>query len=94
MAGYVQAVIDAISDLDHKVVLVGHSLAGAIISNVAEIVPERIERLVYLAAFLLKSGDTILEAMQRDSGEMHARFLMLNVKSYLPTVAGHFHHKT
>lgn len=64
MAAYVQAVIDAIGD--QKVVLVGHSLAGGVISNVAEIIPEKIERLVYVTAFLLKAGDTILAAMQRD----------------------------
>ncbi len=28
--------------------------------------PEKIERLIYVAAFLLKNGDSVLEAMQRD----------------------------
>lgn len=66
MASYVDAVVNAITDLDHKIILVGHSLAGAIISQVAERIPEKIERLIYVTAFLLENGDSILEAMQRD----------------------------
>ena len=34
------------------VVLVGHSMAGAVISRAAEAVPDQIERLVYLTAYL------------------------------------------
>jgi len=66
MASYIQTVVDTINNLGHTVVLVGHSLAGAIISQVAEQIPEKIERLVYVAAFLLQTGDSIMKAMQRD----------------------------
>jgi len=67
MEGYVDAVVGAISKLERQVVLVGHSMAGAVISQVAELIPEKIERLVYVTAFLLKDGDSVLEAMQRDA---------------------------
>lgn len=70
LATYVQAVVDEISQLDHQVVLVGHSMAGAVVSQVAELIPEKIERLIYVAAFLLKDGETVLGAMQSDSGEL------------------------
>lgn len=66
MESYVRTVADLVRRLDRKVILVGHSLAGAVISQVAERMPEKIERLVYVAAFLLKDGDSVLEAMQRD----------------------------
>lgn len=66
MSSYVQTVVDQINALDHKVVLVGHSMAGAVISLVAEQIPDKIEKLVYVAAFLLENGDSVLEAMQRD----------------------------
>lgn len=68
MEGYVQAVVDEISQLDHQVVLVGHSMTGAVISQVAERIPGKIERLVYVAAFLLKDGGFVMEAMQSDEG--------------------------
>lgn len=68
MSSYVQTVLDAISKLDGKVHLVGHSLAGAVISQVAEIIPERIDRLIYVSAVLLKNGGTPVAVMQADPG--------------------------
>lgn len=57
LESYVDVVVDAIGD--RSVVLVGHSMAGAVISLVAEAIPEKIERLVYLAAFALRDGESI-----------------------------------
>jgi pimeloyl-ACP methyl ester carboxylesterase len=64
---YAQALIDVIGKLDHLVILVGHSMNGALISQVAEAIPEKIERLVYVAAFLLKNGGTVYAAMEGDA---------------------------
>lgn len=47
-------------------VLVGHSRAGIVISRAAELVPERIERLVYLAAYLLPAGETMAAVARAD----------------------------
>ncbi len=63
---YVETVVNAINQLDHKVILVGHSMAGAVISQVAERIPVKIDKLIYVAAFLLGSGDSVIEAMKRD----------------------------
>lgn len=63
---YVQAVADVIGPLDYKVTFVGHSLAGAVISQVAEVMPEKVERLICAATFLLEDNDSVIEAMQRD----------------------------
>lgn len=41
------------------VVLVGHSRGGIVISEVAERLPDRIARLVYVTAFLLRDGETL-----------------------------------
>jgi pimeloyl-ACP methyl ester carboxylesterase len=57
---YADAVIQTIEDArslgDGKVVLVGHSMGGIAITAVAERVPEYIEHLVYLCAFMPASG--------------------------------------
>ena len=66
-SGYRQTVVDIITQLDHQVILVGHSMNGALISHVAEQIPEKIERLIYVTAFLLKDGGSVLEAMQSDA---------------------------
>jgi pimeloyl-ACP methyl ester carboxylesterase len=63
---YKQKVIDAISTVDGKVILVGHSLGGMIISSVAEAMPSKIEKLVYVAAYLPTSGQTLKELADTD----------------------------
>ena len=51
------------------VILVGHSLGGAVLSEVAERAPDRIRTLVYLAAYLLEDGRSVREeaALDEDS---------------------------
>lgn len=68
LESYVQEVVDVIDSLDEKVILVGHSMAGAIISQVAERIPENLEKLIYVTAFMMKNDDSVIEVMQRDSG--------------------------
>lgn len=45
----------------HEVTLVGHSYAGFIISMVAERMPSRLRRLVYLDAFVPDDGKSVLD---------------------------------
>lgn len=58
---HVKAVVETVEASDRPATLVGHSFGGFVISHVAERVPERVELLVYLAAFLLRDGQTVLE---------------------------------
>lgn len=64
---YSEALIEVIAKLDHPVILAGHSMNGALISNVAELIPEKIQRLVYVTAFLLKNGGSVYDAMAGDA---------------------------
>lgn len=71
MDAYVQRVIEVIDDLAEKVVLIGHSLAGVVIAQVAEAIPGKIERLVFICALLPKSGESGLGLMKSDhKGEL------------------------
>jgi pimeloyl-ACP methyl ester carboxylesterase len=56
VADHAQQVIEAIGDLT-EVVLVGHSYGGLPIAVVADRVPERLVRVVYLDAFAPRDGD-------------------------------------
>ena len=58
---HVHAVVEALAASEEPAILVGHSFGGFVISHVAERVPERVELLVYLAAFLLQPGQSVLE---------------------------------
>jgi pimeloyl-ACP methyl ester carboxylesterase len=68
MEAYVNRVIDAAHAIEGPIILVGHSLAGAIISQVGERIPAKIERLVYVAATLPRNGETVMGLMQSDDG--------------------------
>jgi putative intracellular protease/amidase len=56
---YVKTVTEVINRQPGKVILVGHSMAGVIISQVAENIPSKIEKLIYVAAYLPKSGEDV-----------------------------------
>lgn len=66
---YVSKVVGAARSVKGKVSLVGHSMGGAIISQAGEILgPEKIDNLIYLDAFLLRDGESILSQI----GKMNA----------------------
>ncbi len=84
MDAYVERVIAATESIEGPIVLVGHSLGGAIISQVAERIPNKIERLVFVAAMLPKNGDTPLALMQSDSeGELLPKLVFSEDQSYV-----------
>ena len=44
----------------HDVILLGHSYGGMVITGVADRIPERISRLIYLDAFLPNDGESVM----------------------------------
>ena len=66
----VQMLCDLIDTVPGKVVLVGHSKNGVLISQVAEYRPGKIEKLVYLAAVLAQDGKTAVDYFQLDKKEV------------------------
>ncbi|QXV63811.1 alpha/beta fold hydrolase [Mucilaginibacter sp. 21P] len=50
----------------HNVILVGHSYAGAVIAGVADKVPERLSKLVFLDAMLVENGQSALDVSPDD----------------------------
>src|SRR5688572_27073038 len=58
---YVDCLIKLIENQNENVILVGHSMAGMVISAAAEKLPDRIFALVYLCAFLPKNGQSLMD---------------------------------
>lgn len=59
---YGRAVADAMAQAGvSRAVLVGHSLGGLVIAKAAELVPERIAHLVFLAAVVPANGSSVAE---------------------------------
>jgi len=64
----VQQLYALIAAQEEKVILVGHSKNGIMISQAAEYIPGKIEKLIYLAAYLVPNGKTQREYSLQDTG--------------------------
>jgi pimeloyl-ACP methyl ester carboxylesterase len=58
------------------VILVGHSMGGIVLSQTAEKYPDSIERLVYVAAYLLQSGESLLQVGNTDADSQIGPYLL------------------
>ena len=73
---YANKVMDAINAINGKVILVGHSMAGMVVSEVAEKIPTHIEKLVYISAYLPVSGQALLDLANTDAASALATNLI------------------
>jgi pimeloyl-ACP methyl ester carboxylesterase len=64
-----QSVVDSVPNEMTDVVLVGQSRDGTIISKVAEAIPQRIRRLVFSNAFVLRDGRSLMNEVPPHSAE-------------------------
>ena len=72
----------------HDVILVGHSVTGMIITGVADQVPERISRLIYLDAFLPDSRENIMDLVDPEGKKMTEHVIQTQGDGWLfPVVA-------
>lgn len=67
MKDTVAKICDLIDGQEGKVILVGHSKNGIMISQAAEYRPNKIEKLIYLAAYLIPNGKTQKEYSVQDT---------------------------
>ncbi len=65
---HIADVSNALSKVADRVVLVGHSYAGMIISGVVEANADRVQRLVYLDAFIPDDGQSVLDLLPAEIG--------------------------
>ena len=80
---YADCVCKIVDAQSEPVVLLGHSMGGMIISQVAEYRPGKIKTLVYLTAFLLRNGESTLQVAQADpEGLVVPNLIMAEDESY------------
>ncbi len=63
---YSQCVADVLDSSPEKVILVGHSMGGVVITEAAQARPDKVAKLVYVTAFLLQDGETLLDVASQD----------------------------
>ncbi len=70
LQAYTAKISQVLDEFDDQVILVGHSMGGIVISQVAEERPQKIKKLVYLAAYLLQNGQSTMEVFQEDKNSL------------------------
>jgi pimeloyl-ACP methyl ester carboxylesterase len=65
---HVEDVSAEVSKSPERVILVGHSYAGMIISGVVETTPAQVQRLVFLDAFIPEDGQSALDLLPAEVG--------------------------
>jgi pimeloyl-ACP methyl ester carboxylesterase len=64
---YSAKVIAAITATHKKVILVGHSMGGVVVTDVAQKIPTQISKLIYIGAFVPASGQSLLDLANTDA---------------------------
>ena len=67
LQGYAERISEVLDAQPEQVVLVGQSSGGVAVSQAAEQSPDKIEMLVYVGAYLLRDGETLLSAGENDT---------------------------
>jgi pimeloyl-ACP methyl ester carboxylesterase len=86
LQSYVDRVSRAMDEQPGPAILVGHGRGGIVISQTAEQRPARVEKLIYLAAFLLPRGETMLPWALDDPGSLLLPNLVVNAAQGCITV--------
>lgn len=76
LQSYTDAVVKAIDGASRPVILVGHSMGGAVVSQAAEQRPERVKKLVYLTAFLIDDGQVLQQVLAGDADAKLGEYLV------------------
>jgi len=63
---YAERIQEHVSAQSERVLLVGHSMGGGVISRVAEICPDLLRALVYLAAYIPEAGHSVADRASTD----------------------------
>jgi pimeloyl-ACP methyl ester carboxylesterase len=58
---YVNCLLDLLDSLAEPVMLVGHSMAGLVVSEVAARRPHKVSRVVYVCAYLPRDGESLFD---------------------------------
>jgi len=68
LKAYTTSLLQQIDAINGAVVLVGHSMAGMVISEVAASRPDRIAQLIYLCAYLPRHDESLFELIALNRG--------------------------
>lgn len=75
---YVQCLVELIKQHDKPVIVVGHSMAGLLLAQLAEIIPEHIHHLIFLAAYVPQDQQSLFSIADRSLSRGVSPFIHLD----------------
>jgi pimeloyl-ACP methyl ester carboxylesterase len=66
LKAYAERIMEVLDACPEPVILVGHSMGGIVITEAAQARPDKVSKLVYVTAFLLQDGETLLNVATKD----------------------------
>ncbi|RUT70168.1 alpha/beta hydrolase [Flavobacterium cupreum] len=82
---YVDEVKKAIGD-KQNIILVGHSFGGIVASQVAEEIAPQIKKIIYIAAYVPKNGESLLSLAKTDAESHVGKNLIVEEKAGIATI--------
>lgn len=95
LESYVERIVDSMSEAIEPVTLVAHSRGGIATTAAAEARPDLVDGLIYLAAFLPRGGETVLDLFPKDTeslipanldADFEAGWDMLRREAFVPVL--------
>ena len=77
----IQKLAHLIDQIEGMVILIGHSKNGIMLSQLAELRPHKIEKLIYLAAYLIPNGKTQGEYSMMDTNSLLLKYVTIHQES-------------
>ena len=86
LEAYVARVCEALRNAAQPVFLVGHSMGGGVITRSAELEPERVRKLIYVAGILPRDGQNMAEILSWDQNSLIVKNQLLSEDKLSVTV--------
>lgn len=80
LQSYVDAVKNAIGDRTN-VILLGHSMGGAVVTQTAEQIPSQLAKVIYIGAFVPQNGETLFQLANTDKESLLGKYLRPDEKA-------------
>ncbi|MBN8222087.1 MAG: alpha/beta hydrolase [Spirochaetes bacterium] len=87
LQSYVDTVVSVVKKQNEPVILVGHSMGGMVVSQVAENYPEKIRMVIYVAAYLPQNDQDLLSLANQDKQSLVGKNLEFSADKSSATIA-------
>jgi pimeloyl-ACP methyl ester carboxylesterase len=78
LSDYQQKIVSVIDSINEKVILVGHGTSAPLVSIAAEVRPDKVKKIVYIAGVLVPNGKSLADVLTKDTQSMAVQNSTIN----------------